>query len=102
MLRWVVDGDPKMHPLAAHEALVEIPVDAYVKMHPQDYITRETGLDPKDDDRFVELDARGAVKRVFYDEPSRTLGPREKRVKQHKEDTKPTGGLPHRDEPYTA
>ena len=104
LLRWVVDGDPKMHPLAGHEAMIEIPPEDYAKMHPQAFVSRETGLDPKDDDKFVELDERGDVKRVFYDEPDRQLGPREKRIATHRadEEAKRPEPLPNRREPYTA
>lgn len=93
-----------MHPLAPFEAMIEIPPEDYAKMHPQAFVSRETGLDPKDDDRFVELDERGAVKRVFYDEPSRVLGPREKRIATHRadENAKRPPPLPNRREPYTA
>lgn len=99
---WATDANPKAFQARPFETILAVDEADYPNMHPQAYITRETGLDPADDDKFVELDERGGVKRVFYDEPTRKLGKDEKRFKAHKEDTKPKGGLPHRDEPYTA
>ena len=102
LLWWAVDADPAAFRARSHETIIEMPAEDHARgVHPQAYITGLTGLDPKDDDKFVELDERGGVKRVFYDEPGRRLNKDEKRYKAHKEDVRPKDGLPHRDEPYT-
>lgn len=84
LLWWAIDADPKAFKARPGETIVEMPADEYGKIHPQAFVFRETGLDPGDDDKFVELDERGAVKRVFYDEPTRQLGARERKYRDVK------------------
>lgn len=100
---WAVDADPKAFQPQPHETIIEMPAAEYGKIHPQAFVSRETGLIPDDDDRFVEVDARGEPVRVFFQEPDKPRGARVVPFKQFKADRAPKGEpLPSRPEPYTS
>lgn len=87
-----------------HETIIEMPADEYAKgLHPQAFVSRETGLVPTDD-KFVELDAQGAIKRVFIADPETKTGPRLQKYADVKAERAPKEAerLPSRREPYTS
>lgn len=101
---WAVDARREAFQPHPHETIIEMPADEYAKgLHPQAFVSRETGLVPSDD-RFVETDARGAVQRIVIADPDTKTGPRLKRYADLKAERAPKEDekLPSREEPYTS
>lgn len=57
LLWWATDADPKAFKARPGEVIVEMPADEYRKVHPQAFVSRETGLIP---DNAQEAAARKA------------------------------------------
>ena len=103
--RWVIDTKEKvLRPrLDPDEEILEISPEEYKRVAPdlQPWVTQITGLDPGEDDSFVEVSA-GKVIRKVYKDPKSPLGPREQKYKDLKKSRVPKEPpLPPRDTPYT-